>query len=260
MKKLSPESIFFFVDESGDPTFFDKRGNLIVNQPGCSPILILGMVEISDPGQIRQSIKELQIEIGSNPYFNGFLSIKKTIKAFHAKDDIPEVRYEFFKLISKMNIHASFIVARKIERVFRNSFHCRENDFYDHMITKLFSGKLHTHENNYIFFAKRGSRDRQTPLENAIKKSISEFESRWKTKVDSHIFIQAQSPVGEPCLSVIDYLNWAVYRAFVRGEMRYFESVRDKISLLVDLYDTKKYPENWYNKKNPFDAKKITPL
>ncbi len=27
---------YFFVDESGDPTFYDKRGNLIVGEQGCS--------------------------------------------------------------------------------------------------------------------------------------------------------------------------------------------------------------------------------
>lgn len=72
--------------------------------------------------------------------------------------------------------------------------------------------------------------------------------------------MQAQTPSGEPCLSVIDYMNWAVYRAFVRREMRYFQVVQDKVSLLVDLYDRAHYPKNWYNRKNPFDATKITPL
>ena len=59
--------------------------------------------------------------------------------------------------------------------------------------------------------------------------------------------MQAQVPQGEPCLSVIDYLNWAVYRAFTRGEMRYYRQIEAKVSLLVDLYDTDRYPKNWYN-------------
>ncbi len=44
------------------------------------------------------------------------------------------------------------------------------------------------------------------------------------------------------------------------GEMQYFNVVADKVTLLVDLYDQQNYPNNWYNRKNPFDAKKITPL
>ena len=58
----------------------------------------------------------------------------------------------------------------------------------------------------------------------------------------------------------MDYVNWAVYRAFTRGEMRYYKTIEGKVSLLVDLYDSAKYPGNWYNRRNPYDVKKITPL
>jgi hypothetical protein len=79
-------------------------------------------------------------------------------------------------------------------------------------------------------------------------------------RVNTAFEIQAQTPKGEPCLSVIDYMNWAVYRAFTRGDMGYFQTIEDKVSLLVDLYDTQKYPKNWYNRRDKFDLKKITPL
>jgi hypothetical protein len=55
-------------------------------------------------------------------------------------------------------------------------------------------------------------------------------------------------------------MNWVVYRAFTKGEMRYFDFMREKISLVVDLYDSANYPNTYYTKKNPFDANKISPL
>jgi hypothetical protein len=109
-------------------------------------------------------------------------------------------------------------------------------------------------------FAKRGSRSRQEPLETAIQRGIKEFEQQWSTQINTHIQVQSQTPMGEPCLSVIDYLNWAVYRAFTHGEMRYYRTIEAKVSLLVDLYDNREYPKNWYSRKNPFDTQKITPL
>ncbi|HBE77858.1 MAG TPA: hypothetical protein DDW65_08745 [Firmicutes bacterium] len=62
-------------------------------------------------------------------------------------------------------------------------------------------------------------------------------------------------------MQVIDYVNWAVYRAYTIREMRYFNTIRNKVSLLVDLYDTAK-PRwgNFYNRKNEFDINKISPL
>lgn len=260
MKKAQAGANYFFVDESGDPTFYDRRGNLIVGQAGCSPILILGFVELQKPQAIRRAVLALQRDILADPYFQSFPSLEKTAIAFHAKDDAPEVRYRFFKLLATLNFKAQFIVARKIERVFRNSFHAKETQFYDHLVSRLFENVLHRYEGNYIYFAKRGSRDRQIPLSQAIQAGIQRFEQKWQVSITTGVQLQAQTPAGEPCLSVIDYMNWAVYRAFTRGQMGYYQTVADKVSLLVDLYDTAKYPDNWYNRKNPFDIKKITPL
>jgi hypothetical protein len=222
--------------------------------------LILGLIEIDNPISARHSILKLKSDLVNDPYFAYFPSIHRTKIAFHAKDDLPEIRYPFFKLIAGLEFQAQFVVARKIERVFRNNFHSKELEFYDHLITTLFEGKLHTHEQNVIYFAKRGSHNRQVPIETAIQQSIQLFEHKWNTTVSTKTSVQAQTPINEPCLSIIDYMNWAVFRAFTRGEMRYFETVREKVSLLVDLYDTEKYPQNWYTKKNPFALNKITPL
>ncbi len=196
----------------------------------------------------------------SDSYFRTIPSLRKTAVAFHAKDDVPEIRYLFFKMIATLPVTTQFIVARKIERVFRSSFHAEENLFYDHLVTRLFENVLRRHQSNLIYFAKRGSRDRQVPLSQAIESSVNQFEDKWKTAITSTYQVQAQSPRGEPCLSVIDYMNWAVYRAFTGGDMRFFRAVEERVSLLVDLYDIDKYPGNWYNRRNPFDIQKITPL
>lgn len=260
MRKPKPSSNWFFVDESGDPTFYDRKGNLIVGQEGCSPILVLGFIETQQPESIRQALQRLQSEVVADPYFEGVPSLAKTAVAFHAKDDLPEIRYRVFKLLAELDFKAQFVVARKIERVFRNSFHAKESEFYDHLVSQLFKNALHRHQQNFVYFAKRGSRSRQAPLSSAIRRGVAQFEQQWNTRVTSDVAVQAQMPKGEPCLSVIDYMNWAVYRAFTHGEMRYYRQVEQHVSLLVDLYDTENYPQNWYTRKNPFDIKKITPL
>lgn len=59
MKKPIEGDNWFFVDESGDVTFFNRKGHYIVGTPNCSPILILGFVELQNPKSIRQAILEL---------------------------------------------------------------------------------------------------------------------------------------------------------------------------------------------------------
>jgi len=107
-------------------------------------------------------------------------------------------------------------------------------------------------------FSTRGSRERRRPLEEAIKKARARFEEKYKVKADCTTFaLKPQSPKGEPCLSVIDYMNWAVYRAYARSEMRYYNFMEDKFSFLQDIYDSGKKP---YCHRNPFDVKKAAPL
>lgn len=148
----------------------------------------------------------------------------------------------------------------KLRISLKKSHNRKEAEFYDDLVAKLFQNKLHTASLNEIYFAVRGSRDRQKPLEDAIQKAISNFEKKWKVKIDSKINIYPQRPSGEPCLQVVDYINWAVQRAYIKGDMRFYKFIEDKISYLVDIYDTDKYPKNFYNRKNKFDIIKISPL
>ena len=59
---------YFFVDESGDPTFFNKKGELIAGHDSCSHILIIGFIQTSNPTKIRQEIAKLHQEIKDDDY------------------------------------------------------------------------------------------------------------------------------------------------------------------------------------------------
>jgi hypothetical protein len=260
VESLQLSQSYFFVDESGDPTFYDAKGHLIVREKGCSPILILGFISTDQPHLLRRELLRLQKELAEDKYLMAVPSFEKSLHVFHAKDDCPEVRQAVFKLIVNLSFESQCIVARKIEKVFTKSFNRDENKFYDNMVSRLFENVLHQHQHNYIYFAKRGSRKRQEPLEAAIRSGVERFEERWDTKVTSQISVQSQIPTVEPCLQITDYMNWAVYRAFTTGEMRYFDFVKEKVNLVWDVYDLGKYPNNYYTKDNPFDAKKISPL
>ncbi|MEK6752610.1 MAG: hypothetical protein AABZ00_10135 [Chloroflexota bacterium] len=227
---------------------------------GCSSILGIGFIETDQPSVIRQTIADLHDQVAGDKYLQSIPSIIKTNRAFHAKDDAPEVRYLVYQTLAKLDFKAQFVIARKIERVFRNSFDAKETKFYDHLVSQLFTNVLHRHIQNHVYFSQRGSKTRQANLEQAISSGIEKFEARWAMKVDTKTRVIPQTTVGEPCLQVIDYMNWAVYRAFVKREMRYFDFIADKVSFLVDLYDLQNYPHNWYSRENPFDIEKVSPL
>jgi hypothetical protein len=260
-KKDIHDAQYFFVDEAGDPTFYDKNGKYIVGTEGCSKILILGFIRTTHPEELRSAMIKLKHEIISDPFYAHVPSIKKTAVAFHAKDDIPEVRERVYKRIISLDFKAEFIVARKKEYTFKNKYKRREDLFYNDLIVKLFENKLHLATKNIIYFSTRGNKLRQKPLDDAIQKAVFQFESKWKVKINSEHKIYAQTPNTDPCLQIIDYMNWAVYRAYIKGEERYYSFVEEKVSFLCDIFDVVHYPNNWYSyKKNKFTISKISPL
>jgi hypothetical protein len=228
MKRPRDKINYFFVDESGDPVFYDRFGNLILGKSGVSKTLILGFIQTDDPSNIRKALNRLRDEIENDEYLKDIPSLKKTLVAFHAKDDCPEVRERVFKLIKKLNFKAEIIVARKIPQIFNKRHKRNENNFYEDLIEKLFQNKLHLSKMNKIYFAVRGNKTRQKPIEEAIQRSIDSFEQRWRIKVETILKIQPQTPSGEPCLQVIDYINWAVQRAFEKKEERFLNLLKKK--------------------------------
>ena len=75
---------------------FDHKGRVIVGEQGCSRYFILGKLEIEQPTVLGAQLEALRQELLAGPYFKGVPSMKpenrKTALAFHAKDDVPEVR------------------------------------------------------------------------------------------------------------------------------------------------------------------------
>ncbi len=260
MKENIYSSNYFFVDESGDTTFYDRNGNWIVgDENGSSKILLMGFIRTTEPDYLRKKILQLKNEILNDDYLKDIPSMKKTKIAFHAKDDCPEVRYKVFNLLRDLPFTCNTVVARKTEKVFQKH-NGNTQDLYDSLITHLFKNVLQLSNNNYIYIATRGSKKRQEPLEEAIHNALLYTEDKLNHTIDSVQKILPQTPSGEPCLQIVDYCNWVIQRAFLKGEMRYYNFLKRKFGLIVDLNDYKKGWKNFYTKKNPFDINKISPL
>lgn len=63
-----------------------------------------------------------------------------------------------------------------------------------------------------------------------------------------------------PLLQAADYVLWTIQRAYEKGDFRYYNFLKEKINLVHDIFDFEKYPKNYYNQKNPLEAKKIDPV
>jgi len=250
----------YYVDESGDPVYFNKKGKDLIKSGKVSKVFIVGYLETGDPNRITKRLRKIRNDIKNDVYLKGIPSVKKSLIHFHAKDDCVEVREKVFKAIYEMDIKVFVVVARKDPGQFRKKFNCKPSKMYEYLVEKLFENRLHLYSEIDIYFSKMGNVVRETNMKTAINQAKTIFENKWSSKNKTKIRVFVQEPSQIMPLQVVDYLLWAVNRVYERKDMRHYNYIKDKIILIQDIFDVKKYPKTYYTPKNPLDIKKMSPI
>jgi len=152
----TPPIEHYFVDEAGDPVLFSARGKSLVGSAGCSRYFLLGLLDVTDPEALGRGLGSLRANLLSDPYFRGVPSMSanegKTALAFHAKDDLPEVRREVFAFLRTHPGLRFFAVAKDKVAVTgyvreRNrqepAYRYRPDELYDLTVRRLIESHLH---------------------------------------------------------------------------------------------------------------------
>jgi hypothetical protein len=260
-----PARCSYFVDEAGDGTLFDPRGRVIIGTPGCSRYFILGLLEIPDPATLSSNLNSLRQRLMADPYFKDVPSMqpkaKKTAMAFHAKDDLPEIRREVLAFLQAQNDLKFYAVVRDKQSVLeyvrqRNIreplYRYNANELYDYMVRRLFTDRLHQFDEYDIYFAKRGKSDRTEALKAALKTARARFQQKWHKISHAPINIIPTTPQVTPGIQVADYFTWSLQRLYERGEDRFVTYLWPTFKLVVDIDDTRQAGYGtYYTKKKP---------
>jgi hypothetical protein len=146
----SPVIRHYFVDEAGDPTLFGKQGKILVGSEGCSKYFILGKLDVENVPLLASELTGLRMKLLADPYFQGVPSMqperRKTAIALHAKDDLPEVRREVFKLLMAQKVQFFAVVRDKAvittkvieHNKKRPKYRYHPNQLYDRCVSRLF--------------------------------------------------------------------------------------------------------------------------
>lgn len=141
----------YYVDESGDPNVFNRRGKVILGEEGSSTYFLLGLLEIRDSGKLDALLGELRGSLLRDAYFSSVPSMQpragKTYRAFHAKDDLPEIRREVFRLLHDELTDLRFYAVVKDKRAVLNyvrdrnaadpSYRYKPNELYDYLVRRF---------------------------------------------------------------------------------------------------------------------------
>ena len=207
---MADESITheYFVDEAGDLALFGRRKKILVGTPGCSKFFMVGVAHLQNYRVAEEALGHLREELLADPYFKDVPSMQtksqKTALFFHAKNDLPEVRREVFKLLKTLQTKVQVAIRRKTELIhFTKLLHSSgerltESYVYDDLVKRLFRNLLHKADRNTIVFARRGKRTRRFAMEEAIVKARRNFEAKCGRPSDKPVKIICKSPVNCP--------------------------------------------------------------
>lgn len=268
-KKKTPLTHHYFVDEAGDLNLFNKKGQVLLGKEGVSYFFMVGVALLPNPAEAQRQLEELRRKLLADPYFQGVPSFqpeqKKTALAFHAKNDLPEVRREVFKLLPQLGVKVQVVIrskpalVREAQALFR--YHRRklkDNDIYDDMVMRLFKNLLHKADRNEIVFARRGTSPRYAALQQAIERAKQNFAAKWGNPGDTPTAINSAFPHQQVGLQVVDYYLWALQRFYERREDRYFNLLAKDFRLIMDLDDKRYKPYgSWYSDSNPLTLDKL---
>ena len=257
----------YFVDESGDPTLFGKRGKILIGSPGCSRYFIMGFLDVQNPVALRTELDRLRAEVLADPYFRGVYSLRpdqhKTAIEFHAKNDLPEIRKLVFDRLLGHDLRFYAVVRDKatfvnwVKNTNRQSvdYHFRPNEMYDALIRRLFRDHLHKEDAYQIVFARRGSKERSKALAAALGDARRSFANKWGIVGQGKISVCVSSPPQEPGLQAVDYFLWALQRCYEQRQDRYIGYLWPKVGRVHDLDDrrTKGYGV-YYSQRHPLTA------
>lgn len=241
------ETIHYFVDEAGDPTLFNRKGRVIVNEDGCSNYFILGKMEIEEPAEVERALEALRAELLADPYFKAVPSMqpkyRKTAVAFHAKDDLPEIRREVFKLLLQKNLRFYAVVRNKHDLATyvqqQNerdaTYRYREDEQYDLLVKELFRKLHHMADDVRICFATRGNKSRNAALRTALEEAAKAFERSFGFAHPARNDVISSTPPKRVALQAVDYYLWALQRFYERREERFLELVWPQVGEIHDL-------------------------
>jgi hypothetical protein len=163
----------YFVDESGDGVLFNAKGQVLVGQPGgAMGHFIMGLLEADDPVALSLDLEQLRADLKADPYFKNVPSFQpergKTAVAFHAKDDLPEVRRRCSSCCcaTPSSFMPKCATCRRCCHMCANAMRATEptattpTSLYDSSVARLFKNRLHQYESCRVCYAVRGSSDR----------------------------------------------------------------------------------------------------
>lgn len=248
MNKTVDSKSYIFLDESGKPEVFSRKGTSLVQAGTASKYLVISAVRISNHLVVQQMVTELRLKLLKDESLIETFSPAYSLNAFHAQTDYPVVRKLFFEWVKDcpLDLKISVIVAEKLK-----AYPQLQRDpgrLYAVVAGQLLKRFLHTAEDTEVIFSRRDTslkaRERLNLVVDTLRMSYAkDRKMESKTVVNYH-----HNPhYTHGGLQIADYVAYAVFQAFEKGDRQWYEIIKDRIGYIQDIFNKKSYTRG-----NPF--------
>lgn len=252
---------YIFIDESGDASFYAKKKKPLIGTEGFQPILLLGMVILEEKEEIHQGLVKFENLIKTDVLFNSLACVNNPKGWYlHARADHTDIKLKFVEFLRKLDSFKTFVViGRKRLSTFQNKHNNNESEFYFDMVYHLLKDRINDDGYFYQIILAGRSGSSSIKLKEAIEKAIERDNTFRKSQLNIKFSCTTAPSNKTPELSIIDYMLWILQRYILSGEARYFKTLQQKFSLIIDLYDIMNFKTNYYHRtKNPFTTEKAS--
>jgi hypothetical protein len=259
LEKQNSNKTYLFIDESGDPAFYATGNKCIVGKDGFKPLLLIGIVKLTDKKAIRNAILQFMDELKNDPLYYTLPCINKSNGWYlHASYDNKEVQVKFADFLRKLDGFEFYcIIGRKELEIFHKKHNGNETEFYFDLVTHLIKNRLDCENTFYQILLSARNKNTQYKLKEAIETAIESDNSTRETPLRIQYNCEIVLSKETPELSIVDYLLWALQRYLIVGEKRFFNALKTKYNLIIDLYNSQDENAKYYCEENLFDIEVI---
>jgi hypothetical protein len=206
---------YIFLDESGDL-------GLDLNKSGVSAHFIVTALFSDNPRRVQKCVKKVRQSLSEK--FTG---------ALHACKDKPLTRRRLLHALVETDCSAMVIVLkkRKVYTDLKNEKGVLYNIIANILLDRIFSKKLLGDISRVTIVASRKETNQ------FLNENFSEYiRSSLSKKHGLDINVLIKTPHEEHALQAVDYVSWAIFRKYEKGDDDYYKIIRGLIEEENDLY------------------------
>lgn len=234
--------MYIFLDESGKPEIYSRKGVNLVEANLASRFLVIVAIRIADHLALQQAVTEKRLELLRDTALSSTFSPAYSLDAFHAQTDYPAVKRQFYERIRDcpLELKIAAIVAEKLK-----SYAPLQRDpsrLYAMVAGQLLKRFLHASDDIEVIFSRRDASLRaRERLQLVVDTLRLDFASAHEFDAETNIVYHHNPHYTHGGLQIADYVAHAIFQLFEHGKREWYDIIKDRIGYIQDIFNKKSY-------------------